>query len=160
PEAISAGIAERAGVNLHGWPTREPRSVPPGVELSDGVSIEDAVATALWNNPAFQVTLADLGLANADLADAQMLRNPVLSLLFPIGPKQLEATLNFPVEMFYLRPKRVRVATLDYEAVAMRLVNDGLRLVAEVKATYVAAAAAERRAESSQVAANVAARVR
>ena len=38
-------------------------AVPPGVLIEDGLSPEDAVALALWNNPGFQVALTDLGLA-------------------------------------------------------------------------------------------------
>jgi cobalt-zinc-cadmium efflux system outer membrane protein len=124
------------------------------------VSIEEAVATALWTNPGFQVALADLGFARADLVEAGLLRNPALSLLFPIGPKQLEATLTLPVDAFIHRPRRVRAASLDYEAVAARLVADALRLVADVKTAYVAAAAAERRAQTARETAEVAARVR
>ena len=160
PQTVSAGIAARVGVDARAWPPREPGSLPAGVNLLDGVSIDEAIAAALWNNAAFQVTLADLGFARADLADARMLRNPVLSLLFPLGPKQLEATLSLPVDAFIQRPRRVRAATLDYEAVGARLVADGLRLVADVKSAYIAAATAERRAQASQEAATVAARVR
>ena len=160
PQTISAGIAERVGVDAHAWPKREPGALPAGVNFADGVSIEEAIAAALWNNAALQVTLTDLGFARADLADARMLRNPVLSLLFPLGPKQLEATLNLPVDVFIHRPRRVRAATLDYQAVAARLVADGLRLVADVKAAYIEAAAAERRAQASQEAATIAGRVR
>ena len=160
PGTVSTGIAERVGVDARGWPQREAAMLPPDVNLGDGVTVEEAISTALWNNPAFQVTLADLGLARADLVEAHMLRNPVLSLLFPIGPKQLEATLNVPIETFVLRPRRVRAATLDYDAVAARLVADGLRLVADVKATYVMAAAADRRAQAARDTADVAGRIR
>jgi hypothetical protein len=60
------------------------------------VTADEAVAVALWNNAAFQASLNDLGFARADLAEAGLLANPVLSLLLPVGPKQLEATLRWP----------------------------------------------------------------
>ena len=72
-------------------------ALPPDVNLADGLTQEEAVAIALWNSPSFQATLADLGIARADLAEAGLLRNPILSLLFPLGPKQLEFTLQYPV---------------------------------------------------------------
>lgn len=146
PATISTGIAERAGVDARGWPERPAQGLPPDVHFEDGVSVEEAVATALWNNPAFQVTLADLGFARADLIEARMLRNPILSLLFPVGPKQFEATLSWPVDTLIHRPRRVKAATLDYQVVATRLVADGLGLVASVKRAYMTTAAAERRA--------------
>lgn len=160
PATISTGIAERAGVDPHGWPTRLPQGLPGEVSLQDGLSIEEAIAIALWNNPGFQVALADLGFARADLVEARMLRNPVLSLLFPIGPKQLEATLQWPVDTLIHRPRRVAAASLDMQAVATRLVADGLGLVAAVKRAYVATAVAARRATLSRETADLAGRIR
>ena len=72
--------------------------LPPNVNIADGLTQDEAVAIALWNNPDFQVQLANLGFARADLVEAGLLQNPVLSLLFPLGPKQLEATLRWPIE--------------------------------------------------------------
>ncbi|MGH9175457.1 MAG: TolC family protein, partial [Vicinamibacterales bacterium] len=157
---ISAAVAERAGVDPRGWPDHAPRGLPSDVSLRDGLTIDEAVAAALWNNPAFQVTLADLGFARAELIDARMLRNPVLSFLFPIGPKQLEATLNWPIDALFHRPRRVAAATLDYQSIAARLVADALGLVTAVKRTYVATATAERRAGLARETAEVAGRVR
>ena len=65
--------------------------VPAGIRLDDGLTPDEAVALAIWN-AAFQVSVSQLGFARADLLEAGMLTNPVLSLLFPIGP-QLESTV-------------------------------------------------------------------
>ena len=78
----------------------------PGVD--DGLNQTEAVAIALWNNADFQASLTDLGFARADLVEAGLLRNPVLSLLFPVGPKRLEATLKWPIETLWERPLRIR----------------------------------------------------
>ena len=53
--------------------------MPPDVTVDDGLTSEEAVAIALWNSPSFQATLADLGIARADLVEAGLLRNPVFS---------------------------------------------------------------------------------
>ena len=45
-------------------------SLPAGVRIEDGLSREEAVAVALWNNAAFQVSVSRLGFARADLVDA------------------------------------------------------------------------------------------
>ncbi|HEY7574788.1 MAG TPA: TolC family protein [Thermoanaerobaculia bacterium] len=103
------------------------------------------MAIALWNSPAFEASLADLGLARADLVEARLLRNPVLSLLFPVGPKQLEWTLAFAVDALWQRPRRVSSFTLNAQAVGERLVSQGLFFIAEVRQAYVDAAAAELR---------------
>jgi cobalt-zinc-cadmium efflux system outer membrane protein len=140
---IDKGIRDRTGTGIQLEAGRTP--FPPGVSIDDGVSAEEAVAVALWNSPAFEATLADLGIAKADLLDAQLLRNPVLSLLFPVGPKQLEWTLQFAVDALWQRPRRVAAASLNLQAVGQRLVADGLTLVANVRQAYADAIAAERR---------------
>ena len=94
--------------------------VPPGVNVDDGLTPDEAVALALWNNPAFLVTLDDLGFARADLIEARQIRNPVLSLLFPWGPKQFEATLQLPIDAIWQRPRRVKAAQFDADAMAAR----------------------------------------
>lgn len=120
-------------------------AIPPGVAVDDGLTQEEAVAIALWNNPDFQTQLASLGFARADLHDAGLLQNPVLSLLFPIGPKQLESTLRWPVEVLWQRPRRVRAASLSADSVAAGLEQTGLNLVADVKLAYVESALAQER---------------
>jgi cobalt-zinc-cadmium efflux system outer membrane protein len=124
----ATGAAVRFGTDTPG--------VPTGVRLDDGLSSEEAVAVALWNNPAFQVALSRLGFARADLADAGVISNPVLSLLFPVGPKQLEATLKWPTEFLWERPKRVAAARLSLESTAQGLVQSGLDLALAVRIAH------------------------
>ena len=110
--------------------------LPPTVDPQDGLSSDEAVATALWNNAAFQVTLSQLGFARADLVDAGMLTNPVLSLLFPLGPKQFEATLRWPIEVLWERPKRRAAAQLALDVTASSLVQSGLDLALAVRLSH------------------------
>ena len=137
--AIRARTAE-AGLRLEGQ-----SALPPDVNLADGLTQEEAVAIALWNSPSFQATLADLGVARADLAEAGLLRNPIFSLLFPIGPKQLEFTLQYPFDLLVQRPARVAAAKLNAQAIGERLVWDALSLVAQVRTAHADAVVADRR---------------
>jgi cobalt-zinc-cadmium efflux system outer membrane protein len=120
-------------------------ALPPDVNLGDGLTQEEAVAIALWNSPPFQATLVDLGIARADLVEAGLLRNPVFSLLFPVGPKQLELTLQYPFEVLWQRPARVNAARLNASAIAERLVWDALSLVAQVRTAHADSITADRR---------------
>jgi outer membrane protein, heavy metal efflux system len=138
-EAIRARTANR-GIRLEG---QEP--LPPDVNLGDGLTQEEAVAIALWKSPPFQATLSDLGIARADLAEAGLLRNPIFSLLFPVGPKQLEFTLQYPFEALWQRPARVAAARVNTQAVGERLVWDALALVAQVRTAHADAMTADRR---------------
>ena len=112
---IDEDIRSRTGSGIQVDGGRVP--LPPGISLDDSVSADEAVAVALWNSPAFESTLSDLGIARADLVDARLLRNPVLSLLFPVGPKQLEWTMQFAVDAVWQRPRRVAAASLNLQAV-------------------------------------------
>ncbi len=113
-----------------------PPEIPTGVRLDDGLTADEAVAIALWNNAAFQVSVSELGFARADLLDAGVLTNPVLSLLLPVGPKQLEATLRWPVEVLWERPRRIAMARLAADAAGHRLVQAGLDLVLAVRGAH------------------------
>ena len=134
---IATGITDRAGVDARGLPVpgRE-WAAPPGAALDDGLDLDEAVAVALWNNADFQATLTTLGIARADLIEAGLLKNPVFSLLFPWGPKQLEFTASFAVDQLWQRPKRIEDARLNAEATAEQLVAHGLRLVADVRMAF------------------------
>ena len=139
---LDAAIRERmaAGIRLEDQP-----SLPPDVNLADGLTQEEAVAVALWNSPSFQATLVDLGIARADLAEAGLLRNPIFSLLFPWGPKQLEFTLQFPFDALIQRPARIDAARFNARVVGERLVWDALSLVAQVRTAHADAVTADRR---------------
>lgn len=139
---LDAAIRDRAssGIRVEGT-----APLPPEASLDDGLTSQEAVAIALWNSPSFQATLADLGIARADLAEAGLLRNPIFSLLFPWGPKQLEWTLQFPFDALWQRPRRVAAAELNARAVGERLVWDALALVAQTRAAHAEAVIADRR---------------
>lgn len=133
---VSRSLEQRTGHALNAAGASEGLLLPSGVDRSDGLTVDEAVAIALWNNAPFQSDLTELGFARADLLEAGLLRNPMLSLLFPVGPKQLEATLSLPIEVLWQRPKRVAIAKLEAERVAENLVQHGLDLAREVHLAY------------------------
>ena len=136
PPTTSPDLHTRTGVPARpGQP--DGVGLPPDVRLDDGVTQDEAVAIALWNNPDFQAQIAALGFARADLVEAGLLKNPILSLLFPVGPKQLEATLKWPIEVLWERPRRVAAAKTAFDAAAAALEQQGLSLVADVKIAFI-----------------------
>ncbi|MGD9843118.1 MAG: TolC family protein [Steroidobacteraceae bacterium] len=110
-------------------------SLPEGVRLSNELSEEDAVAIALWNNASWQASLAELGIARADLASAGAIPNPVLSLLFPASPAIYEATLSLPIDLLS-RHSRVNAAKEEVTRTAALLVAQGLDLARDVRITH------------------------
>ncbi len=112
-------------------------AVPDGVRVDDGVTEDEVVAIGLWNNATLHADLSVLGLARADLLDAGLLRNPILNLVLPIGPyRQFESALNFPLEVFWQRRKRVEAATVEVNRVAQSLEQNALNLIRDVRLSY------------------------
>ncbi len=107
------------------------------VDFSDGLALEEAVVFALANNPRFAANLNRLEVARAEALRAGELPNPGLSVLFPVGPKQFEATLTALVSAFWNRPLALRIARAQVEATAQELVAQGGVLIAATKKAYV-----------------------
>ncbi|AKT42703.1 uncharacterized protein CMC5_069300 [Chondromyces crocatus] len=142
-----AAELQRTTRHALGDATRPP-SLPPGVKQASAIGEDDAVAIALWNSAAFGAELAQLGASQADLAEAGALPNPTLSVLFPIGPRQLELTLLAPISALIQRPYRVDAARLDVERVARGLVQRGLDLARDARLAWIDVEAARGRAEA------------
>lgn len=105
--------------------------------LEDGLTDEEAIAMALWNNRDFLSTLANLGIARGDLVQAGLLTNPQLNLLFPpMGTKQLEWTLYMPIEAIILRKHRVEIAERDFQRVCHELVQNGLNVARDARVAF------------------------
>jgi cobalt-zinc-cadmium efflux system outer membrane protein len=98
------------------------------------------VDLALSYNAAFQEQLAELGLTRADVVQAGLITNPDFLLLFPLGAKQMEGTLSWPLDFLWLRPRRVSAAQAAADRTAARLVQVGLDLIRDVRVAYADAA--------------------
>ncbi|HPW17519.1 MAG TPA: TolC family protein [Candidatus Aminicenantes bacterium] len=131
---VSRALEERTGHALAAAPKPGEAALPPGVVLEDGLSGDEAVAVALWNNPRFRADMADLAAARAGLIDAGLLPNPLLSYLHLFGVKGQEGYILWPLDALVQRPKKMAAARLDVERVASRLVQAGLTLGRDVLA--------------------------
>jgi len=133
---VSQSIEERTDFELSGASEPGEFTLPEGISLSDGLTQDEAVAVALWNNAQFQADLVALGFARADLIEASLLSNPVFSFLFPVGPKQEETKLNLPIDVIWQRPRRIAAAKLDVERISENLVQHGLGLIRNVRTAF------------------------
>jgi len=134
--SVGSEIESRTCYTLGPAPNPCEACIPPGVDWDDGLLEDEAVAIALWNNAAYQELLAELGLTRADVIEAAQLTNPSFSTMFPVGVKQLEFTLNVPLEAIWLRPLRLAAAQRRSQETANRLVQDGLDLIRDVRLAY------------------------
>lgn len=149
---VSDRIAERTGAAT-GDETRVEPSAAPNVDLLDGVTEDEAVRMALWNNAELHATLEDLGFAEGELYRAGALPNPSLSMFLPLGPKQLEFTLQWAIDWLWGRPYRVAAASLDMERVAEELVARGVQVARDARVAHADAVLAERQVALAQEAA-------
>ncbi len=157
-ERVSAALEQRSGHTLgHGAPGVI--AMPRGVSIGNGLTEDEAVSIALCNNAAFLETLADLGIARADVVQAGVVANPTLTLLFPSGSKQLEFTAKLAADLLWLRPLKVKAAKLDYEKTAELLVQNGLNLIRDVKLAFAETLAAEQRLKLAEESATLSAKI-
>ncbi len=111
--------------------------IPSGVLLEDGFEEHEAVQTGLANNSAYQATLAQLGMAGGDAVQASLIANPQLLVYFPSGPKEGQYTLYAPIESYFMRPTRMKIANREYRRIGDQLVQNGLNLARDIRLSYI-----------------------
>ncbi|MFM9965902.1 MAG: TolC family protein [Planctomycetaceae bacterium] len=143
---VSCRLTERTGFSLSATSCLEGIQWPNGASLEDGLTEEEAVVLALWNNGAFQEVLVECGLAQADLVQAGLLPNPEAIYFFPMDNKPFKYAFEFPLEALWLRPIRVAAAEREVARVTERLTQSGLDLIRDVRQAVADLRLAERRA--------------
>ncbi len=155
PPVVPDGIEKRTGHPVRPLEQRPDGALPAGVSLADGVTEEEAVAVALWNNAKLAADLAGLGVARADLIEAATWRNPTLQMLFPVGLKPFELALTYPLEVFWQRPKRMEAARKQWDQLAESLVQNGLDTARDARQAQAALVQAQERARVAREAADL-----
>ncbi len=133
---VIQGIKDGAGYSFQINSSPGEIVIPDGLVLDDGISEDEAIQLALINNAAFNETLSDLGVAQADYIKAGLLPNPVLSLLFPVDDRHYESSLTMAVDALWLRPRRLSIAEIQSKRIGQRLVQNGLDLVRDVRTAF------------------------
>lgn len=133
---VSAYLTQRVDQTLPCHTCPAEITLPPGASLDDGITEDEAVSIALWNNAAFQELLVDLGLARGDLIQAGLLPNPEFVYYWPMSDKPYKYLFDLPIEAIWLRPIRVRSAAREADRTAERLTQAGLDLMRDVRQAY------------------------
>ncbi|RYY90848.1 MAG: TolC family protein [Chitinophagaceae bacterium] len=120
-------------------------SLPTTVQAGDGISADEAVSIALWNNAQFQVDLAAIPLAQADLTEAAMVPNPLLRYLAPTGAVAASGYINFAFDFLFQRQRRIAAARVEGVRSRELAVQRGYGLIRDVQVAYTEALFARER---------------
>lgn len=159
---LGALVHERVAVST-GWEKGPPPSEQVRAQvvewLRDGLTREEAVRIALVNNPGLQAEYESLGVSQAELVEAGLLRNPSLgaSVRLPHAPGlglDVEFSLVQEVLDVFMLPARRRIAQRQFEVDVQRAAHEALAVVARAREAYTGVQAAEKllRYEAQRVA--------
>jgi outer membrane protein, heavy metal efflux system len=140
---VSAAIEERSAAKI-AWNSgteldREAEESLRGL-LQRKVTADDAVQIAMLNNRDLQAMYTDLGLAQADLVQAGLFKNPLLdaAAAFPLTGGAPDFALSVAVSLvdaLYV-PLRKRVAAARFEEAKLRVTGALLDFAAQVRTAF------------------------
>ena len=148
---VSKTVADRLGQPVQ-WRgvTADDAAVDRAVRglLARPLTADAAVQVALLNNRTLQATYEDLGVAQADLVQAGLLKNPVFTFDARLPDRSPKRTyLDISVEDDFidllLRPARRRVAAAAFAQAKGRVASAVLQLAADTRVAFYAYQAAE-----------------
>jgi len=100
------------------------------------LTADSAVQVALLNNHNLQATYEELGIAQADLVEAGLLKNPVFYFERRLPGQAAEIDLVQEFIDILLLPLRKRIAAAQFEAAKLRVGHEILTTAAEVRAVF------------------------
>jgi cobalt-zinc-cadmium efflux system outer membrane protein len=104
--------------------------------LSRPLTADSAVQIALLNNHSLQATYEELGIAQADLVEAGLLKNPTFTFerRFPGQAAEIDLLQEF-IDILFL-PLRKRIAAAQFEAAKLGVGHEILSTAAEVRGAF------------------------
>ena len=105
-------------------------------QLKRPLTPNSAVQIALLNNHELQATYEEIGLAQADLIEAGLLKNPLFDFQRRWPGQAMEADILGEFIDLLLLPLRKRVARAQLEAVKLRVGAEILKTIAEVRVAF------------------------
>jgi len=139
-------VADRTGQETF-WDRGTPEDAEVRKRVADllrnDLTDASAVQIALLNNPGLQATYEELGVAQADLVQAGLLKNPSLgfAVRFPEGSTGVVSTDFSLAQEFldiFMLPLRKRLAAEQFEQAKLRLAGEVFQLVGKVRQDWYA----------------------
>ena len=141
---VQKGVAARTGQRTE-WARDAAQQTPVAQAmrqlLQGELTVDRAVGVALLNNPSLQVTFEEIGLSQADLAQASRIENPTFTGFVRyaehLSGANYELSLVQNVFDILVQPIRKNVAATALEQTKLRVASEVLSLAAEVKEAFV-----------------------
>jgi hypothetical protein len=140
---VRATVEERAAATLawaHGPGLDREAAEAVQARLGRTLTADDAVHIALLSNRDLQARYSDLGVAQADLVQAGLFRNPVIdaSVAFHLGPVRPDLSMGvvFGLLDALCVPLRKRVAAAQFEEAKLRVTGGVLDFVLEARGAF------------------------
>jgi len=145
---VSQQVSERTGKKIH-WRKGGPEDDEVIAEirrmLQDELTVEEAVQIALLANPKLQATYEELGIAQADLVQAGLLRNPIFeaAILYPRGEniKNLEFNIAWDFLGVFTLPLRKRAAENEFALAKLKVTGEVMDQAGEMRSAFYQAQA-------------------
>jgi len=152
---IRQRVSDRTGQTVE-WKTAPSTADDPRVrELLQGeLTADKAVAVAMTNNPRLQATLAELGIARADLLQSSVVRNPLFEaeIRFPSDPfRPYELRLAQTLVDLIQLPRRRALGRAAFDAATLRVTSEVVRFAADARAQHSDLLAASQRVALSRL---------
>lgn len=128
--------------------------------ISNGLSRDEAVKTALMNNPSLQADFAKLGIAKADLIQAGLYTNPTTNNVFRFptadrGPgtaqTNIESVTTGKLSDLWQVPLRKQIFEDELEIITLRILSAILDIVEATKSAYDACVRADLQLENEKI---------
>ncbi len=147
---VQDAVRQRSGFRVH-WEYEEgPMTERIRALLQHDLTNRDAVEIALLNNRRLQATFEELGIAQADLVQASLISNPILSLEVRFPGRPFEISWMRSILDLIQRPRRRRLAAAVVESAKLRVADEMLNLVVEVRSTCYALQGAKQMKDKRQ----------
>ena len=136
---VQALAADRIGQPLY-WSESGPEesahdAQPPSI-LREPLTAETAVRVALLNNRNLQATYQELGIARADLIQAGLPKNPILSVERRFSGQALEVDIMQNLLDLLVIPLRKRIAGAELAAAKFRVAQAAIAHALEVESAF------------------------
>jgi cobalt-zinc-cadmium efflux system outer membrane protein len=147
---VQTSVGERSG-HLVQWRgrTADDAAVDASVHdlLQKELIADAAVQIALLNNLYLQATYQELGVAQAEMVQAGLLRNPVFSVERRFSGQAAEIDLAWDFLDLFFIPLRKRAAGAAFESAKLRVANAVLNAAAETRVAFYTLQGAEQMLE-------------